>query len=373
MAANQSFPTPTKHDNVDFTPLPKQQQLAADLDSVDLQSPAARSLLELPGASLPQQPIQTALPLQWNSHSNPQPWQTKWRDPSNNTDDKMIETSTASLPIPTGAFRAPSDPDAVYAESVSDGSHNSYASINPATGDSYSQLMPPPPSVLINSILHIQNPSPLSGEKWVELSRFIHMETDHPRNAAMEHHKVQLTNAKYKDPPHPYRDPSQPLSYQMMQWYIQLYWKHFHPQLPILHQAGFVADKTSNLLLLVLVTIGAACLDRLQEVPAVAHLPPFLAWHLRNAIFNEIAILPCPELWMIQALLLLEMYEAVFSTWELHLRGRLHHGTTISLMRRCHMLPITQPNEVTPDIWKGDGISAEAIRRCVFAAFVLDW
>ena len=52
------------------------------------------------------------------------------------------------------------------------------------------------------------------------------------------------------------------LSLRMMHTYIGSYWYHQHAQLPILHKPTFSADKTPNLLLLAVIAIGSATLDK---------------------------------------------------------------------------------------------------------------
>lgn len=74
----------------------------------------------------------------------------------------------------------------------------------------------------------------------------------------------------------------------MMQTYLGSYWYHFHTQLPILHQPTFAADRTPNLLLLAVMAIGAATLDKAHGQAATetaAELASFIAWHLRWEIF----------------------------------------------------------------------------------------
>ncbi|CRK37090.1 hypothetical protein BN1708_020204, partial [Verticillium longisporum] len=86
-----------------------------------------------------------------------------------------------------------------------------------------------------------------------------------------------------------------------------------------------------------MITIGAACLDKThgqQVTKAGAQLSNFLAWHLRWEIFMDVNFRPPAKLWVFQTLLLLELYEKMYSTRELHERAHIHHATTITLMRR---------------------------------------
>ena len=188
------------------------------------------------------------------------------------------------------------------------------------------------------------------------------------------------------------------LSLRSMQTYIGSYWYHFHPQMPILHKPTFSADKTQNLLLVAIIAIGASCLDKFHGPDATqagAELSNFLAWHLRGEIFKDVDFLPPAKLWVFQTLLLLEVYEKMYSTRVLHERAHIHHGTTLTLMKRGSSLigrsaldselkitkadapgSTTSSNQVsnshTPEQWWNHWITNEATRRVAFAAFIID-
>lgn len=94
---------------------------------------------------------------------------------------------------------------------------------------------------------------------------------------------------------------------------------------------------------------------------------------------------PPAKLWVFQALLLLEVFEKMYSTRPLHERAHIHHATTLTLMRRGSSLigrsAMDSPPSVkdsknghgsTPDEWWNHWITNEATRRAAFAAFVMD-
>ncbi|TVY22845.1 Zinc finger protein [Lachnellula hyalina] len=188
------------------------------------------------------------------------------------------------------------------------------------------------------------------------------------------------------------------MSRKMMQTYIGSYWVHFSAQVPILHKPTFSPDKTPNLLLIAMIAIGASCLDKMhgyEVTQAGAELSNFLAWHLRWEIFSDYHFRPPAKLWVFQALLLLELYEKMYSTRALHERAHIHHATTITLMRRGSSLigrsALDSPPSVrddkqglngsrhssasganTPDEWWNHWVTNEATRRAAFAAFVID-
>lgn len=190
------------------------------------------------------------------------------------------------------------------------------------------------------------------------------------------------------------------LSLRMMQTYIGSYWRHCHSQLPILHKPTFVADKTPNLLLLAVMAIGASTLqkDYGQHMTDLAfELANFISWNLRWEIFRHADFRPPAKLWVFQTLLLLEVYEKMYSTRELHERAHIHHDTTLTLMRRGSSLighsafdsppslreerqnRSTAESRTTSVSESSAGeeswarwVKAEATRRVAFAAFVLD-
>lgn len=136
--------------------------------------------------------------------------------------------------------------------------------------------------------------------------------------------------------------------------------------------------------------IGAACLDRNHEYEIsqlAASLSNFLAWYLRWELFSHRDFLPPGKLWMIQTLLLLEMYEKMYSNRMLHERAHIHHATTITLMRRGRSMTNhaidtlnqspgprdeRQQSPLTEDTWWNNFIEIESTHRAAYAAFLID-
>ena len=186
------------------------------------------------------------------------------------------------------------------------------------------------------------------------------------------------------------------LSLRMMHTYIGSYWYHQHAQMPILHKPTFAADKTPNLLLLAVIAIGAATLDKAYGTSltdSAAEFANFVIWHLRWEIVRDSDFRPPAKLWVFQALLLIEVYEKMYATRALHERSHIHHDSTLTLMRRGSSLlgrsaSDTPPNggrfDENPKTVNGNTeqskseeswhrwIQTEATRRAAFGAFVLD-
>lgn len=275
---------------------------------------------------------------------------------------------------------------------------NAMAGIQYDNGDTplnaqYVPSLPPEHPMAVNSILDSgQSPTNLSEEKRGQLLDLIirrFNETDH---APVRKQKESLLEGNRDDKSHV-------LSLKMIKIYIGSYWSRFHPQMPILHKPTFSADDTQNLLLIAVIVIGASCLEQAHGdlVQQGAELSNFLAWHLRGEIFKEKDFAPPAELWVFQALLLLEVYEKMYSTRILHERAHVFHGTTLTLIRRGSSLiggessgerPMSSLKEEnfglnnngeqqesassTPDQWWNRWVTNEATRRTAFAAFIID-
>lgn len=190
------------------------------------------------------------------------------------------------------------------------------------------------------------------------------------------------------------------LSLRMMHTYIGSYWYHQHAQLPILHKPTFAADKTPTLLLLAVIAIGAATLDKAYGTSltdSAAEFANFIVWHLRWEIIRDVDFRPPAKLWVFQTLLLIEVYEKMYSTRTLHERAHIHHDSTLTLMRRGSSLIGRCASESPPSLvderigrastngtsilhdtnYSSDEawlrwITTEATRRAAFGAFVLD-
>lgn len=264
-------------------------------------------------------------------------------------------------------------------------------SFDDTINDQFDHLAPQHPMSVTSIVDPAQTFAVLSEEQWQQLLELIESRFNENDHAPVQNQKQTLLQGNRGDPRHV-------LSLPMMQTYIGSYWYHFHPQMPILHRPTFSPDKAQNLLLVAIIAIGASCLDKAhghQVTQQGAELSSFLAWHLRGEIFKDKDFTPPAELWVFQALLLLEIYEKMYSTRLLHERAHIHHATTLTLLRRGKTLigrsardspparkvdnsdPSTddarnQSQSHTPDQWWNHWITSEARRRVAFAAFIID-
>jgi hypothetical protein len=164
--------------------------------------------------------------------------------------------------------------------------------------------------------------------------------------------------------------------------YLNSYWAIFHVQYPILHKPTFTPDKCPSGLLWIIIAIGAALIR--ENV-----LAKLIATPLRWSIFESEEFDPPVRLWVIQSLLLLEVYEKIMGDRKTHVRAHVHHGTTLQLIRRGALLTgaSTSNDSYRADSTIFDGadylsskngdpwkrwIQGEATKRAALLAFVID-
>ena len=183
--------------------------------------------------------------------------------------------------------------------------------------------------------------------------------------------------------------------------YLTSFWRRVHPQMPILHQATFATDTCPDLLLAIILALGASThgfyRDEDERIKA-GRFADFLAWHVRIVVIQEPDYDPPAKLWVLQTLILLEIYEKLFSDNLQHHNGISDHAQTVIRMRlgsslvgrHCISNPeikverdstvegpgargtINAAGYNTDDPEWNEWISLEAIKRIAFAAFILD-
>lgn len=168
---------------------------------------------------------------------------------------------------------------------------------------------------------------------------------------------------------------------------VRHYWDIVSPRLPIVHQPTFSPTRCPIHLLLVMIALGAAQIHgqsptgEHEEYKALANL---IITTIRLEILGERGAVPPVDLWVAQALLLIEFYEKMYSTRKLHERGHIYHTVTLNLLRRGSPLigkaglesPPDEQNGVDPGTddraWWVRWAETEAMHRVVFGAFMMD-
>ncbi|KAK9454992.1 fungal-specific transcription factor domain-containing protein [Dipodascopsis uninucleata] len=156
---------------------------------------------------------------------------------------------------------------------------------------------------------------------------------------------------------------------EKIQHYIDAYWSKFHFQFPILHRGSFEIDNSPSPLVLSMIVIGAAYENSDDLAKAIAE-------PLRWIIFSSPGFHPPTRVWILQSLLLLEVYEKAMTTRKFHERAHIHHGATLQLIRRGTTLldpsiAFSSDEADGTSTWQR-WVEAESIKRAVFMAFILD-
>lgn len=179
---------------------------------------------------------------------------------------------------------------------------------------------------------------------------------------------------------------------------VMTFWQDVAPQIPIVHRATFSAEHSPLPLLLAIVSLGAAHVVRINDPNTLSDyrsLADLIITGLRWEIHTSEDAQPPVNLWVAQSLLLLEFYEKLFSSRQLHERAHIHHVSTLTLLRRGSPLggrpgadtPLQGPttpdhahNDETvethslPDLdtWWRRWANNESMLRVVFMAYEMD-
>lgn len=178
----------------------------------------------------------------------------------------------------------------------------------------------------------------------------------------------------------------------------QAFWASASVQVAVIHQWTFSCSNCHPLLLMAIIALGASALvhnkpkGSLQDYRTLADL---ITTHLRWEIFTDDDSQPPVQLWVAQALLLIELHEKMYSTRRLHERAVIHHASTMTLLRRGSPLigragsespqrdttacpspnggnTNTRPHGVNGYSWWRRWAKNESMHRVVFTAFQMD-
>ncbi|KAK7954647.1 hypothetical protein PG988_015341 [Apiospora saccharicola] len=183
------------------------------------------------------------------------------------------------------------------------------------------------------------------------------------------------------------------LSLEMMRACVRQFWESVSPRMPIVHQPTFSSNRCAILLLMVMIGLGAASLS--SQAPTDAYRDAYREYgpfadlvitYSRWEIVTDNDSAPPTELWVAQALLLVEFYEKMLSNRKLHERAHIYHSVTLTLLRRGSPLIGRAGSESPPDdqvgnenpaatdarTWWSRWADTEAMHRVVYAAFMMD-
>ncbi|KAH8901863.1 hypothetical protein BR93DRAFT_921416 [Coniochaeta sp. PMI_546] len=172
---------------------------------------------------------------------------------------------------------------------------------------------------------------------------------------------------------------------------VREYWQYISPRLPIVHQPTFNCNKGSIFLIMIMIALGAASLrshDTTGQYSDCSTFAEVVIDSIRWDIATQDDASPPVSLSVAQSLLLLELYEKMYSSRRFHERAHIYHTSTLTLLRRGSPLIGRCGTETPPEehsaVDNSQGISTdarthwtrwadtEAMQRVVFAAFMMD-
>ncbi|EGV61717.1 hypothetical protein CANTEDRAFT_124743 [Yamadazyma tenuis ATCC 10573] len=178
---------------------------------------------------------------------------------------------------------------------------------------------------------------------------------------------------------------------ESLQYYLEIYWKYYHPQFPILNKPSFSTRKSHPILILSMITIGAYLSSTLKSDSSRKgrFFSESIAVPLRWAIYKSKEFKPPPKLWVVQSLVLLQTNEICCSSRDLHERANLHRGLSIQMLKRSPMFggnPWVKPSVNSGENYQKDAtippyssqehwdkwIEDESMKRCALATFYLE-
>ncbi|OAA72388.1 Transcription factor [Cordyceps fumosorosea ARSEF 2679] len=183
------------------------------------------------------------------------------------------------------------------------------------------------------------------------------------------------------------------LNVDMLRECFKEFWDSVSPRLPIVHQHTFSANRCSVFLLLVMIALGAASLkyhDRTGQRSEYGAFADVIIHSVRWEILTSDDSMPPANLWVAQALLLVEFFEKLYSSRRFHERAHIYHPSFLTLLRRGSPLigrtgsespaePETLNERGPPPglpldshTWWTRWAETESMHRVVYAAFMLD-
>jgi len=161
------------------------------------------------------------------------------------------------------------------------------------------------------------------------------------------------------------------LSLSSMQTYLNLFFARFNVTYPLLHKPTFDPARTETFLLLAVILLGATYGDKEMHKLAVC-----IHDILRAQIFLHSSFTAKPELWILQAILLIECFGKSRAGQKQHDMAHLFHGLLINLIRRSDCQSVRQLNfddeiEDLESTWR-KAIEVELRKRLAFLCFIWD-
>ncbi|KAL4791310.1 major facilitator superfamily domain-containing protein [Aspergillus venezuelensis] len=165
------------------------------------------------------------------------------------------------------------------------------------------------------------------------------------------------------------------LSLSALQSYSDLFFSRFNTTYPLIHAATFDPNTTEPVFLASILSMGATYSSREAHQLAVG-----IHDSLRNQLFCNGSFSPQPDLWVLQAMLLIDCFGKMRAGPKQRERAQLFHCVLIKLIRRSTCCTIRSPSvpsvEASTEIerdtaWK-NAMDAEQRKRLAYLCFSWD-
>lgn len=167
-----------------------------------------------------------------------------------------------------------------------------------------------------------------------------------------------------------------------LEYCLEVYWSIFHIQFPILHRPSFNSLTAHPLLVVAMIMIGSVLSYSARDIlKDPTGLSLTIGTDLRWLIFKGRKQGPS-QLWEIQSLLILEVYEKHFANRDLFERSSIHHAAKVEMIKRSKSVigelyvsgstSAVNPEEVEGERLWNKWIAAESMKRCTLMSFCSD-
>ncbi|CDK25405.1 unnamed protein product [Kuraishia capsulata CBS 1993] len=161
---------------------------------------------------------------------------------------------------------------------------------------------------------------------------------------------------------------------EFLQEFLELYFTKVNITYPIIHCSSFDPHQTHSLLLIVMITLGATYSTKAAHRAAVE-----IHDLIRGSLFSSPHFSATPELWVLQALLLIETFGRNKGGMRQHEVSNLFHGVLINILRKSDCLstvgPVYSKKEQegldTEKSWR-EWIEIESKKRVAYFTFLWD-
>lgn len=158
---------------------------------------------------------------------------------------------------------------------------------------------------------------------------------------------------------------------ESLQSFYTMFFAIYNAHFPVLHAPTFNPRETPPLLMVAILTLGATLSPDDTHFQTAERIHDSLRW----LIFSSEAFCPPAPLWCLQALLLAQAQEKMFSSRKHHEMAHIFHGSIVTLMRRGSSYTgdraTSSDSSSLEKAWRS-WVDRELALRAAFYAFIMD-